>query len=96
MSITTETQSIFDILNLWSVFRQGPPPPNETRRFYRCVPRAEQMAEKPSYRCTPTQLPFPLKGTAEQRNVVIKALWPQAIDPLFLSYELGAPVEITK
>jgi hypothetical protein len=91
-AIASESQTIFDILNLWSVFKHGGPrPPSDPFRFYQCTP----LAEKPSYRCSPTQPPFPLKETADQRTVPIKALWPQAIDPMFLAYELGAQVVIS-
>jgi hypothetical protein len=94
-ALASESQTIFDILNLWSVFKQGGPrPPSKPFRFYQCTPRTGAAVEKPSYRCSPTQPPFPLKETANQRTVPIKALWPQGLDPIFLSYELGAPVSI--
>jgi hypothetical protein len=93
-ALASEAQSIFDILNLWSVFRQGAPPPNESRRYYTCTPRTEATVEKPSYKCTQVSPPLPLKESGAERTVVVKALWPQAIDPMFLSYELSAPAMI--
>jgi len=92
VALASESQTIFDILNLWSKGPQGPS--NESHRFYMCTPRLETTAEKPSYRCTPTEPPFPLKKTKDERKVPIKALWPQALEPLFLAYELGAPAMI--
>ena len=93
MSITTETQSIFDILNFSNV--KWRPPPNEPYRYYACESVAGyQLCKqiKPNQIQQPSFSLLPVNSTF----VSIRSGCPEMFDAFTLSYKLRSPVAIAK